>query len=179
MTETAKRYGGSLYDLAVEEQLEDRLLAELDTVTAVLRENPEYLRLLSTPSIPKKERASLLGEAFGGAVHPYLVNFLKLLCDNGILRELNGCAKEFRARYNKAHGIVEVRAVSAVALSAAEKDKLVKKLQSVTGKRIDLTVKVDPAVLGGVRLEMEGVQLDGTVRSRLEALRGDIAGAVL
>ena len=56
MTETAKMYGGSLYDLAAEEGLETRILGELDEVQQLLKQNPDYLRLLSTPSIPKKER---------------------------------------------------------------------------------------------------------------------------
>ena len=54
MTETAKMYGGSLYDLAAEEGLETRILGELDEVQQLLKQNPDYLRLLSTPSIPKK-----------------------------------------------------------------------------------------------------------------------------
>ena len=56
MTETAKMYGGSLYDLAAEEGLETRILGELDEVQKLLKQNPDYLRLLSTPSIPKKEQ---------------------------------------------------------------------------------------------------------------------------
>lgn len=57
MTETAKMYGGSLYDLAAEEGLETRILGELDEVQQLLKQNPDYLRLLSTPSIPKRSAA--------------------------------------------------------------------------------------------------------------------------
>ena len=69
-------YGGSLYDLAAEEGLDERILGELDGVTALLNGDAEYLHLLSIPSIPKKERCALLDEAFRGqvvqasAVHP-------------------------------------------------------------------------------------------------------------
>ena len=69
MTEIARRYGGSLYDLAAEEGLETRILDELDEAAKLIRDDPEYLRLLSTPSIPKKERCVLLDEAFRGQVH--------------------------------------------------------------------------------------------------------------
>ena len=79
MTETAKMYGGSLYDLAAEEGLETRILGELDEVQQLLKQNPDYLRLLSTPSIPKKERCGLLDEALRGQVHLYVLNFLKIL----------------------------------------------------------------------------------------------------
>ena len=53
------------------------------------------------------------------------------------------------------------------------------KLEKLTGKTIDLKTKVDPAVLGGIRLDIEGTELDGTVRSRLAGLRSSIAAATL
>ena len=93
MTETAKMYGGSLYDLAAEEGLETRILGELDEVQQLLKQNPDYLRLLSTPSIPKKARCGLLDAALRGQVHLYVLNFLKSLCEKGTLRELSGCAR--------------------------------------------------------------------------------------
>lgn len=179
MTETAKMYGGSLYDLAAEEGIEARLLEELDAAVKLLRENPDYLRLLSLPNLPKKERCGLLDEAFRGQVHPYVLNFLKLLCENNTLREAGGCARAFRLRYNKAHGIAEATAVCAVALTAQQTERLRQRLAQITGKQIDLQVKVDPTVLGGIRLDMEGVQLDGTVRQRLSAVHSSIADATL
>ena len=84
MTETGKRYGTSLYELAAEEGLTERILAELDVAVNAMQE-PGYLRLLMTPSIPKKERCVLLDQAFAQA-HPYLVNFLKILCEAGIMQ---------------------------------------------------------------------------------------------
>ena len=54
-----------------------------------------------------------------------------------------------------------------------------KELEKLTGKTIDLKTKVDPAVLGGIRLDIEGTELDGTVQNRLAALRRDIASVTL
>jgi len=124
MTETARMYGGSLYDLAAEEGLDERILGELDGVTALLNGDAEYLHLLSIPSIPKKERCALLDEAFRGQVHLYVLNFMKLLCEKGALRELPGCARAYRLRYNEAHGILEATAVSAVPLTAEQTRRL-------------------------------------------------------
>ena len=64
MTELAKRYGGSLYDLAAEEALTDRLLQELQTAVDSIKAEPQYLRLLATTSVPKQERCDLLAKAF-------------------------------------------------------------------------------------------------------------------
>ena len=179
MTETAKMYGGSLYDLAAEEGLETRILGELDEVQQLLRQNPDYLRLLSTPSIPKKERCGLLDEALRGQVHLYVLNFLKILCEKGTLRELSGCARAYRIRYNQAHGILEATATTAVAMTEQQAKSLHEKLEKITGKTIDLKSKIDPAVLGGNRLDIEGTELDGTVQNRLASLRRNIASVTL
>ena len=179
MTETARMYGGSLYDLAAEEGLEKRILEELDQVSALLKDDPAYLHLLSIPSIPKKERCGLLDEALRGQIHPYVLNFLKILCEKGTLRELPGCARAYRVRYNQAHGILEATATSAVAMTDAQVKSLHEKLEKLTGKTIDLKTKVDPAVLGGIRLDIEGTELDGTVQNRLATLRRNIAAATL
>ena len=179
MTETAKMYGGSLYDLAAEEGLETRILGELDEVQQLLKQNPDYLRLLSTPSIPKKERCGLLDEALRGQVHLYVLNFLKILCEKGTLRELSGCARAYRIRYNQAHGILEATAISAVPLTEQQRAALHAKLESLTSKTIDLKTKVDAKVLGGIRLDIEGTELDGTVQNRLASLRRDIAAVTL
>ena len=179
MTETARMYGGSLYDLAAEEGLETRILGELEQAAQLLKANPDYLRLLSTPSIPKKERCGLLDEALRGQVHLYVLNFLKILCEKGTLRELSGCARAYRLRYNQAHGILEATATSAVPMTAQQTQALHAKLEKLTGKTIDLKTKVDPCVLGGIRLDMEGTELDGTVQNRLAALRRDIASVTL
>ena len=179
MTEIARMYGGSLYDLAAEEGLETRVLDELDEAAKLIRDDPEYLRLLSTPSIPKKERCALLDEAFRGQVHLYVLNFLKILCENGTLRELPGCARAYRIRYNAAHGILEGTAITAIAMTAAQTEQLRQKLETITGKKIDLATKIDPSVLGGIRLDIEGTELDGTVQNRLATLRRNIAAATL
>ena len=179
MTEIARMYGGSLYDLAAEEGLETRVLDELDEAAKLIRDDPEYLRLLSTPSIPKKERCGLLDEALRGQVHLYLLNFLKILCEKGTLRELSGCARAYRIRYNQAHGILEATAISAVPLTEQQRAALHAKLESLTGKTIDLKTKVDAKVLGGIRLDIEGTELDGTVQNRLISLRRDIAAVTL
>lgn len=178
MTELAKRYGGSLYELAAEESLTEPILQELILAESSCKQEPEYLRLLQTPSIPKKERCALLDQAFEG-VHPYVINFLKILCEEGLLGELSGCLDAYRERYNSDHGIMEATVISAVPLSAEEREKLLAKLQAKTGKTICLTEKTDPSVLGGLRLELLGERLDGTVQRRLELLRDDIANVVL
>ena len=179
MTQIAKNYADALYELAVDEGLADQLLPQLDGVAGLVAGNEEYVRLLSAPNVPKPERLRALDEAFSGRVHTYLLSFLKLLCERGHIRELKACAARYRGRYNADHGILEATAVTAVPLRADLQKKLAGRLGELTGKRVDLQNRVDPSVLGGIRLEYEGTELDGTVRQRLDGLKKTLSDTVL
>ena len=170
MMDTGRLYGDSLYDLAAEEKLTETLMEQLEMVAEVLKENPEYLTLLSEPSVAKAERLSLIDEAFGEQVHPYLLNFFKILCSEGIVRSFSGCSREFRRRYNEDHNIAEALIVTAVALKEEQREALKARLEKISGK----TVKQEPQVLGGIRVELEGIALDGTLENRLDNLRKQI-----
>lgn len=170
MTQTAKVYGGSLYDLAAEERLTDVLLQQTREVCEIFRANPEYLRLLAEPSISLEERKGLIENAFGTQAERYLVNFIKLLCEKGLLGDFFGCCEEFARRYNLEHGIAEAVVTSAVALTGGQAKALKEKLEKISGKKIVLVQKVDSSVIAGLRVELEGKQLDGTVQGRLSGI---------
>ena len=170
MTETAKKYGGSLYELALEESMDTQVLEQLQEVLALLTEDTLYIRLLSEPSIPKGERIALLDEAFGDRIWPYLLNFMKILCEKGYLGQLRGCMREYKRRYNEAHGSAEATVTSAKELTAQQKEALLKKLEALSGKKVDMTVYINPALIGGLRLDMEGKRYDGSAKHRLDEL---------
>ena len=171
MTGAAVTYGGSLYELAAEEGMTQQFLEELKGVCALFEAEPAYAKLLTEPAVPKKERVKLIEDAFAGQVHEYIKSFLKILCENGMMNELSACLREYVKRYNSDNGIVTATAVSAIPLTADQTERLREKLCAMTGKTVELACKVDPAAIGGVRLDIEGKRLDGTVSERLEAVR--------
>jgi F-type H+-transporting ATPase subunit delta len=179
MTQTGRLYGGSLYDLAAEEQLTDILMEQLLAVRQIFGENPEYVALLSEPSVPFGERKEMIEAAFGSQAERYLVNFLKLLCERNLLREFAGCCEEYTRRYNIDHGIAEAVVVSAVALKENQLAALTEKLEKLSGKKVSLVQKVDPAVVGGLRVEIDGKQYDGTVQGRMSELSGKIKNVIV
>lgn len=179
MTQTGRLYGGSLYDLAAEEQRTDIYLEEMQAIRRIFRENPEYLQLLSEPALAKEERLGLIDAAFSRQAQPYLVNFLKLLCEKGLIREFAGCTEEFTRRYNQEHGIAEAIVTSAVELSKEQTESLKTRLEKISGKQVSLTCRTDPSVLAGLRVELEGKQLDGTVQGRISELSAKIKSVIV
>ena len=179
MTERAGVYGGSLYDLAAEENLTETIKDQLLGLKTIFRENPEYLKLLSEPAIKKAERLDLIDKSLGESCEKYLINFIKLLCERSLLGEFEGCVETFVKRYNADHNIAEAVVTSAVRLNDSQLAALKKKLEVKSGKTVYITQKLDPKVLAGIKVELEGVQLDGTLSGRLSGIGRKLEEAVL
>lgn len=171
MSEIGASYAQALYSLAEEDNIAGELLQQLEVLDASFTREPDFLRLLTTPNLSKAERCRLLDDSFRGKVHPYVLNCLKLLTEKGYARQFGDCARQYRGIYNEKHGIVSVVATTAVEMTAKQKEKLQAKLETVTGKTVQLQCKVEPACMGGVRLDYDGKRIDGTVKNRLDALR--------
>ena len=171
MTELAREYGDGLYALTAEEQLCDEVLEQLASLKTCFREQPEFLKLLSNMSLGKAERIGILDKALRGQVHPYVLNFLKILLERSALYEFEGCESAFREAYNRDHGIVQATVTTAAPMSGEQRQRLAEKLAQMTDRKVSLTEKVDAAVMGGVLLEMDGQRYDNTVRTRLASIR--------
>ena len=179
MSQAVNNYAQALYELAKEENLDTVILQQLNVLDESFAQEPEFLRLLAAPNLSKAERCDILDQSFRGKVEQYLLNFLKLLMEKGHICHFHRCYKAYRDAYNFDHGIVCVKAVSAVALTDSQKEKLTKKLEAITGKTISLECGIKTDILGGIRLDYDGMQVDGTVKSRLDAVADLLKNTVL
>ena len=179
MTQIGNVYGESLYELAKDENLAAEIGGQLKVMKDCFTQEPSFITLLSTPSLSKAERCQILDDSFRGTVHPYVLNFLKILTEKGYMRHFCDCCDSFAALYNQDNGILPVTAVTAVALKEAQAEKLAEKLGKITGKKIELHNRIDPSCLGGIRLDYDGQRLDDTVSHRLDAIRNVLNKTVL
>lgn len=171
MTGAEKEYGTALYQLAREENQVEEIREGLATACQAMEELPIYVKLLQNPAMPKAQRLEYLDEAFREAVPVYVLNFLKILCEKSALGILSGCQKAFLELYYEERNILPVTATSAQPLSEAQRETLTERLEKATGKSILLTEQVDKALLGGMKVEYAGKELDGSVAGRMERLR--------
>ena len=175
MTELAREYGEGLFELAREENLSDTIHEELNALREAFRAEPRYLQLLQSRALPKAERLGILDESFRGKVHIYVLNFMKLLLERGALDAFSDCARYFHRRWCEEKGVVEASVVSAAPLTDAQRQALSERLGEISGKRVELLVHIDPAVMGGLRVDMEGRRYDNTIRHRLDMMRRHLA----
>lgn len=179
MTGVGSVYGQALYTLAKEENLLEVIYSDLQVLKACFEAEENYLVLLTAANISVEERCQVIDEAFRDRVHPYVLNFLKVLTEKGYVRAFKECFKSFEKQYHIDNDILPIKAVSAIPLSEEQTAKLIAKLSSITGKNIKLTKEVLPECKGGVRLDFEGKRLDDTVLKRLNDVRDLLTKTVL
>ena len=179
MTEAGSVYGESLYQLAKEESLTAQVGQQLTALREGFRQEPDFIRLLSSPNLTKAGRCQILDDSFRDKVHPYVLNFLKILTEKGYMHHFSHCCEAYTRHYNEAHNILSVRAVTAVPMTDRQKDALTQKLTRITGKTILLDSRVDCSCLGGVRLDYDGQRLDDTISHRMASIRDLLKNTVL
>ena len=165
-----ERYAAALFDVVAPEGKDEGVYETLEALKPALLENPSFVDLMDTPTLSAEEKAKILDGMFAGKVDAYLLNFLKLLAQKRRFAALDGMIDHFKAKYFEAHDLEEAVVTTAVPMKDAQKAALTAKLCQKTGKTIRLTEKVDPAILGGVLLELGHVQMDATVKGKLKQL---------
>ena len=170
-TELSREYAEALYALAAEQDREKEYLEALDIASTLLSDNPEYMELLACPAIPRAERDGLLEQSFGSGLPEQVVSFIQLLCARGHIRSVNDCIAEYRRIYQTAVAMSTAEVVSAVPLTEQEKEKLAAALSARIGRTITLVCTVDESLLGGVIVRVDGKVMDGSLRSRLHAVK--------
>ena len=171
MTSFANEYGDGLYILAREERLEWKILDQAEMVEKSFRQFPDFLSLLDIRTIPLAEREEVLKKAFEGQIHVYLLNFLMLLVKRGGIREFSACIQRFRDDYYRDNNISLATVSTVRPLTAGQKQKITDKLSRMTGRKIILSERVDPSLIGGICVDVDGRRIDNTIKTRMALLR--------
>ena len=179
MADVVKEYSNAVFLLCEEENITDSVLDEIKDLQKIFDANPDYIKLMSAPNIKKEERAALLDSAFSGRINIYLLNFMKIMIERGYFGYIKECFSEFINLYNKKNNIEVITAVTPVALSETQRQKLIDSLSAKLNKKIELIEKIDDSLIGGVRLEMQGKLIDSSIKARLESVRAALNSTVL
>jgi len=176
MEEIAEVYARSLFEVAKEHDVLDRVHDELGQFAEALSEDRNLQVFLFSPyfSSGEKQRGvtSIVSEA-----DERFVNFLELLAERHRMPALFRIKREFDALWAEEHQLLPVTVTSAIELDEGLVDDIGKRIQDQTGRKVELSSNVDPDVLGGLMVRVGNMVLDGTVRNRLERLRKQVSKA--
>jgi F-type H+-transporting ATPase subunit delta len=172
--QTIKEYAVALFSLAATDGIEKEVYDGLNIVTQVFADTPQSIEFFDNPGVPKSKRLALINELFGDQVPEYVKSFLCVLCEKREMRHYLEIANEYNGLYLQASRISIANVRSAVELTENEKQKIIQKLEKKSGHKIFLNCSVDPSLIGGVAIDMDGIRYDGSIRTRLAHLKGAI-----
>ena len=169
----AGRYATALFELARDEKSVDAVKADLDALDAMIAESADLLRLVRSPVFGADEQGKALAAVLDKAgIKGLAYNFLLLVASNRRLFAVRDMIRGFRALVAKHKGEVTADVTVAEKLSDAHLDALKSALKSVTGgKAVDLNVKVDPAIIGGITVKLGSRMVDSSLRTKLNSIK--------
>lgn len=168
----AGRYASALFDLAREANAIDAVKADLERFDALLVESPDLMRLVRSPVFSANEQlqaisAVLQRVGIGGLAE----KFLKLVTSNRRLFAVRDMVKAFRELVADHKGEATAEVTVAERLKDDHVAALKRALQAVSGKDIDLSIKIDPAIIGGLVVKLGSRMVDSSLRTKLNAIR--------
>ncbi len=173
-----EEYAKALFLLSEERHTTDYVAEDAKTVLEVLKKEPAYHNLADTPALPTGEKVALIDRAFG-SLDRDLLSLLKILCERRVFYAAPQIMTDYLALVDEARGIIRVVAITAVEMEARQIRAMAEKLEQITKKTVRIENRVDPSVLGGVRLRCQGIQLDSTLRTRLDTLEKSLKTAIV
>jgi F-type H+-transporting ATPase subunit delta len=172
-TGAARRYAEAAFAVAREDNALDRWASDLRAAAAVAG-HEDLARVLVNPGLPYERRRAAFDSALG-EIDPKVRNLVLLLLQRGRIEQIIRVSEHFQTLVDRHNGVLAGRATSAAPLSTEEAEALRRRMEDLTGARVELIYDVDPSLLGGVVIRIGSRLYDGSVRGRLERLRNSLS----
>lgn len=174
----ARRYAKALYQLARGEGQVPQVSGELTALQSSLAESAELQSVLLQPLHPASQRRAVLAAVADGMnASPLLRSFYSFLIDQRRLVDLDAIIEEYERLAAEEAGVTQAEIVSARPLSDAQRERLTRALSNRTGQQLELEVRVDPELLGGVVAKVGDLVFDGSLRTQLQQLKSGLASS--
>lgn len=169
-TRATSRYAKALLELAIENNQVDEVLNDMKYVVGVSNEAREFQLLVKSPIINPDKKIAIFNELFGQFQQISLA-FIGLITKKGREVLLADIAASYEDQVNKYKGITPLTITSAVPLSEVVKSKILSKVKGIASGTLEVTEKIDPAIIGGFIVRTDDKQIDASVASQLDNLK--------
>lgn len=170
----AKRYAQAAFELARDRGELDAWERDLASLRDVLASR-EALAFVSSRKVPREAKEDFIRRA-AGDLSPLVWNLVRLLNQRRRLELLPQIVERFQELLDEERGIEHVQVLTAVEMSPDERDALRKRLSDMTGKQVEMQAFVEPEILGGLVARIGDRLIDGSTKSKLLALKRQLAG---
>lgn len=169
----ARRYATAIFSLAVEAGKEEKIIEEISTLAAAVSENANLHTALANPLVGRAEKSAVL-EALATKADGLTKRAVATIASGGRATLLPVIAELLRAELTAARGEVVAEVTSARPLAPAMQKQIADALAKATGKKVQMQLKEDAAVIGGVAIQIGSLRLDATLAGALNNLRGQL-----
>lgn len=171
MKKVASKYASALFELALDQKLEDRFLSDIRFIEDIITTHPELIEVLSKIQFSKVQKKSLIKDIFTQYVHPFTLNLLLLLIDKNRSMILKYFVGEYHHLHNNHFRIIEAIAYSVTPLTKEEILSLEQSLSEKEKQTVSVINRIDPTLISGIKVRFEDKVIDGSMKSRIENLR--------
>lgn len=172
MSNLAGRYAAALLDLADERKALDEVADDLKTLRSLIAESEDLRRLLGSPIFSREEQSKAMAALMDKAGTAELTHrFVLVVADNHRLFALSAMIEAYLSELAQRRGEITAQVTAARSLSDAQQSALLEALRSAVGGKVQLDLKVDPALIGGLVVKVGSRMIDSSLRSKLQRLQ--------
>lgn len=167
----ASRYAKSVFDLAIELKLVEKVYEDMLLIEKVCEENRNLVTLLKNPIVRYDYKLNVLNKIFGQHISKLTSKFFAMLCRKNRASVLPDTSRIFVALYHDYKGILRASVTTATKLSAQLQKDFEIAISKATGKEVELTPEVDETLIGGYKLQVGDDMIDNSIKNKLNSLR--------
>lgn len=171
VTRVAYRYAQALLDLSTEQNVVEKINADMVQLSNVCKESKDFANLLSSPIIESGKKNDIFNIIFESKMEKMSLGFMNLIIKNSREDLLPEIAEGFVSLYKKKNNILDVTVISATKLDKTTKDQITNKIKASFDGTIEMIEKVDPELIGGFIVRIDDKQIDASIASQLTNLK--------
>jgi F-type H+-transporting ATPase subunit delta len=170
-TEIFDPYAEALLSLAKQDNLLDDFSRDAADIREIWQSSTDLQSFLENPTLVAEQKRPVVQQVFGSGIHPLMLNFLNLLLDRNRIGYLDGILNRFQALVRQQRNIALAEVTTAVPLNESQMATVVEKVKAMTGAQsVELNVRIDPEIIGGVIVQAGSEVFDASVRSQLKRI---------
>lgn len=167
----SRRYAQALFEVATKHNLVATVESDLAAIESAFLTDDEFRLFLTSPYRSREEKLDVLGKVFADKVTALTLQLVRVMIDKRREYELGSIRKDFSALRREHDGILYAQVTSAIELDASQMDAIVSSIGGQLNKKIEADFKVDPTLVGGVKVAYDEFVLDGSVKGTFKRLK--------
>jgi F-type H+-transporting ATPase subunit delta len=171
LTEIAEPYAQALMSVAQTHNLTEQIGEDTRSLLDVMKQSEDLRFVINSPLITADRKKAVLRQLIEGQVQPYTLNFLLLLVDRGRIMLLPQVCEQYQALLRQINQAVLAEVTAAVELNDEQKEAIRQKVMAATqARQVELDIRVDPDLLGGVVIKVGSQVFDASLRGQLRRI---------